>query len=175
MKLLVDKGLISLVFIVMCVLSLAACAESQPPGLASVKNLRHHTSNIYSGGQPDPGVFAEFAKQGVTDVINLRSREEMKTIAEEAAVSEAGMRYHHIAIAGIEDLNRDNAIQLDQLLAGADNKNTVIHCKSSNRVGALMALRAAWLQDKSADEALAVGKQYGLSSLEPEIKEILSQ
>ena len=108
-------------------------------------------------------------------MINLRSHEEMKSIAEEAAVTGAGMRYHHIAVAGIEDLNRNNAMQLDKLLAQAGNKNTLIHCKSSNRVGALMALRAAWLQDKGAEEALAIGKQYGLSSLEPEVIKILSQ
>jgi len=170
-----NKLLIGHVFIVMCLLSLGACAQSQPPGLESVKNLRQHTDNIYSGGQPAPGVFAEFAKQGVTDVINLRSREEMKTIAEETAVSEAGMRYHNIYIADIEDLNRNNAIQLDQLLTQAGNKNTLIHCKSSNRVGALMALRAVWLQGKNMNQALAIGKQYGLSSLEPEVKKILSQ
>ncbi|MBT4522555.1 MAG: hypothetical protein HOC23_21370 [Halieaceae bacterium] len=160
--------------IAICLLSPGIHAESQNPGLDTIVNLQQHADNIYSAGQPAQGLFTEFAKQGVTDVINLRSHEEMKTLAEEAEVLEAGMRYHHISIAGPGDLNRDNAMQFDQLLSQAGNENTLIHCKSSNRVGALMALRAAWLQNKNGDEALAVGKQYGLSSLEPVVRKILN-
>ena len=170
-----SKTLVSLVLVVMSVLSFGVRAEDQPRTLDAVVNLRHHAGNIYSAGQPGPEMFAEFAKRGVTDVINLRSPQEIKSIAEEAAVSEADMRYHNLVIADIEDLNRDNARQLNQLLAQAGNKNTLIHCKSSNRVGALMALRAAWLQGKNLGQALSIGKQYGLGSLEPEVIKVLSE
>jgi len=49
----------------------------------------------------------------------------------------------------------------------------VVHCASSNRVGAMAALRAAWLQGQSADQAIETGKAWGLKSLEPEVRALL--
>ena len=169
------KVFIKYIIVVMLVLSPGVQADDQSAGLDSVQNLRAQPDNIYSSGQPHPEVFVEFASRGGSDVINLRSLEEMKSIDEETAVTDAGMRYHHIPVASIGDLNQDNAQQLHQLLAQADNQNTLIHCKSSNRVGALMALRAVWFQDKSTEEALAIGKQHGLTTLETKVIEILNQ
>jgi len=170
-----NKPLCSFFSIVFCVLSFVVWAEDQSGALNAVPNLRHHAGNVYSAGQPNPAAFVEFANSGVTDVINLRSHDEMKEINEEAAVIEAGMHYHNIAVATVEDLNLNNARQLHQLMAQLGNKNTLIHCRSSNRVGALMALRAAWLQGKNMNEALAIGKLYGLTSLEPEIITLLTR
>ena len=45
---------------------------------------------------------------------------------------------------------------------------------SGNRVGALFALRAHWLQGLPAVEALAVGRRYGLTKLEPLVMQILA-
>jgi len=50
----------------------------------------------------------------------------------------------------------------------------LVHCMSGNRVGALFALRAFWLQGMSAVEALAVGRRYGLTKLEPLVVQILA-
>ena len=40
-------------------------------------------------------------------------------------------------------------------------------------LGALMALRARWLHEASVDEALAVGRKYGLTSLQPQVENLL--
>ncbi|MCB1596489.1 MAG: hypothetical protein KDI87_02140 [Gammaproteobacteria bacterium] len=51
----------------------------------------------------------------------------------------------------------------------------MIHCTSSNRVGALIALRAATLQGMSGDAAVELGKTWGLGSLEPAVRERLDR
>ena len=49
----------------------------------------------------------------------------------------------------------------------------LIHCASSNRVGALLALRES-LRGASDEEALEFGKQAGMTRLEPLVKERLA-
>jgi hypothetical protein len=50
----------------------------------------------------------------------------------------------------------------------------LVHCASSNRVGAMIALRAALVDGASADAALAEGRRWGLKSLEPQVRERLA-
>ena len=62
---------------------------------------------------------------------------------------------------------------LDRLLAQAEGERTLLHCASGNRVGALMALRAAWLHGASDEEALAIGRAHGLASLRGQVEMLL--
>ena len=127
--------------------------------------------NIYTGGQPES--FAEVAQAGVKHVINLRPDAETPELDEAAEVAQNGMTYHHLPISGPGDLNRDNVEKLDALLAQIGKEPVLVHCASSNRVGALAALRAAWLQDKSNSEALAIGEAWGLTKMRPAVEQIL--
>src|SRR5699024_12708494 len=68
-----------------------------------------------------------------------------------------------------------NARKLDTLLDEHAAMPTLVHCASGNRVGALMALRAAWVQGKSKEEALAIGRRWGLTKAEAAIDKRLSQ
>jgi hypothetical protein len=45
-----------------------------------------------------------------------------------------------------------------------------VHCASSNRVGAMAALRAAWIDGRPTEEALQIGRAWGLKSLEPTVR-----
>ena len=49
----------------------------------------------------------------------------------------------------------------------------LLHCGSGNRVGALLALKAFWLDGGSAEEALEVGLAGGVTRLEPTVRELL--
>ena len=49
---------------------------------------------------------------------------------------------------------------------------TLVCCGSSNRVGALLALRAHFVEGRSAAESLAFGKACGLSKLEPRVVDL---
>jgi protein tyrosine phosphatase (PTP) superfamily phosphohydrolase (DUF442 family) len=84
------------------------------------------------------------------------------------------MSYVRIPVAGAADLTRINVELLDTALRVAEPAGRVLlHCVSGNRVGALLALRENWLYGASPEDALALGRAAGLTSLEPETRKLL--
>lgn len=127
-------------------------------------------NGITSAGQPDQAAFKVFANSGYAAVIDLRTAGEERGLDEQAVVEELGMDYLSLPI-GSDGISFENARALDELL-GAYNKPVLVHCRSGNRVGALLALRASL---EGADDAAAIeaGKQGGLKSLEGEVRGVL--
>lgn len=131
--------------------------------------------DLITGGQPTAENLKTMAGAGLKHVINLRPPVEDAGFDEAALAAKLGLRYTLIPIAGAGDLTAENARKLDAALAAAPGQPTLIHCASSNRVGALLALRAARLQGKSDDDALAFGRAAGLTKMEPQVQQILAQ
>jgi uncharacterized protein (TIGR01244 family) len=130
----------------------------------------HPVDGITAAGQPDEAALKVFAEQGYTTVIDLRTEDEDRGLDEATAVRELGMSYVLLPI-GRDSINFENAKVLDKLIADADGP-VLVHCGSSNRVGALLALRKSLA---GADDAAALeyGKEGGLTSLEAQVKELL--
>lgn len=131
----------------------------------------HPVDGITAAGQPDEAALRVFAEQGYTTVIDLRTEVEDRGLDEAATVTELGMSYVLLPI-GRDSINFENAKALDKLIADADGP-VLVHCGSANRVGALLALRKSLA---GADDATALeyGKEGGLTSLEAQVKELLS-
>lgn len=115
------------------------------------------------------------AQGEVREVINLRQPGETPDFNEGAAVGAAGIAYHDLPIGGAADLTRANVEEFDRLLGTAGDQLTLVHCASGNRVGAMVALRAGWLEGKAASDAIAEGRRWGLKGLEPEVRARLQQ
>ncbi len=130
--------------------------------------------DLVTGGQPTAEDFATMASAGLKHVINLRPVTEDAGFDEAALAAKLGLRYTLIPVAGGGDLTEDNARKLDAALAAMPGQPTIVHCASSNRVGALFALRSAWVQGKSKEEALAYGRAAGLTKMEPIVEQILA-
>ena len=165
-------GIIFSAFLVM-VLGNGAVAEDFNGPLASVKNISSPEPNRYGAGQPQNKLFEEFAKAGVKHVINLRPPSEIPGTNEAAIVTTAGMAYYNIPISSAGDLTRDNVLLIDRVLNQIGEESVLVHCSSSNRVGAIMALRSAWVDGVSVDDAVKVGKRWGLTRLQPAVEELL--
>jgi len=135
-------------------------------------NEMRASDTMLSAGQPDGMQFRQAADAGVQHVINLRPLQEQGE-DESSLVEELGMRYHHLPIAGPQDLNPHTVKMLDGLLAEIGDAPTLFHCASGNRVGAMLALRAAWQQGADTGAALEYGRQTGLTKMEPVVQEIL--
>lgn len=155
--------------------ALPGFAADNPNNLQGVMNLQHPTSSLYVSGQPKPDAFAAFSREGVKHVINLRTPEEAPELNEAAVVTQAGMTYYNIPIAGAGDLTRDNVRKLDTLLKKIGSEPVLIHCSSGNRAAALITLRAAWMQNVPIDDAIQMGKSYGLTKLLPDIRKLLEE
>lgn len=126
------------------------------------------------GGQPTAGQLAAAAHTGLKRVITLRPATEDSGYDEAATARALGLDYIVLGIAGGAALNRENVDKLDALLKARPEVPTLIHCASGNRVGALMALRAAWVEGRDAEAALAVGRQWGLKAMEPTVRGLLA-
>lgn len=137
----------------------------------SIPFLGKPTPGVITGGQPNGAQFEALAKAGYRTVINTRAHGEPLVDQEQAFVEGLGMRYVHIPVGSGGDLTVANAKILADALA--DGGPALVHCASSNRVGALFALKAFHLDGQSADDALALGRAAGLTRMEPIVRGLL--
>ncbi|MGR3173617.1 MAG: fused DSP-PTPase phosphatase/NAD kinase-like protein [Candidatus Scalindua sp.] len=132
--------------------------------------------NTLTGGQP---TFDQLKKASKTDfkaVINLRTDGELPAPEQESTwVEGLGMKYFHIPVAGAEGLTLENTRLFAEVLSKTENYPLIVHCKSGNRVGALFALKAFYIDGKSKEEALLIGESAGLTSLAPAVRKILER
>lgn len=142
--------------------------------LASLPNLASPAPNLATAGRLQPQDIPVIAKVGVRHVIDLMVDSETPEFDEAAVVRSAGMSYENLPIRGAEDLTPENVARFDRLITEAGAVPTLVHCSSSNRVGAMAALRAAWIQGQSVDAALEEGRRWGMKGLEPAVRERLS-
>lgn len=139
-----------------------------------IPNRQHPSANLVTGGAPDTAALTAAAAAGVRCVFDLRPAAE-RSFDEPAVVAGLGLRFLHLPIAGAEDFTLATVRRFDSLLAEAGDGPTLLHCASGNRVGALMALRAAWLQGSPAEAALAIGRAHGLTRMEPVVQSLLAR
>ena len=172
------------------VLAVAGCSPpgtskqaSKPPQPAQVSgtvastlelaNLHKPKPDVYTAGRLQPEDVARLRAAGVRHVIDLTRDSETPSFDEASAVRAAGIAYDNLPIAGPQDLTRDNVRTFARLVSGSPQP-LLVHCASSNRVGAMAALRAAWIDGKPVDEAIVEGRAWGLTSLESAVRERLA-
>lgn len=136
-------------------------------------NLHRPQENRIASGAIDAAALGRLRAAGIKHVINLRTAEESQGFDEGRIAGGLGIEYHSIPIAGAQSLTRENARKLDELLDAAGDEPTLVHCGSGNRVGALIAVREAWINGKSVEAAIAAGKRWGLTSLEGAVRSAL--
>lgn len=152
----------------------AAVSAGPPTLLLPIPNARIPIPGVLSGGQPTTEQIAAAGSAGYKTVINLRADAEPGFEWEAAAVKAGGMAYVSIPVAGTAGLTKENVSRLDAALKDAAAKGPVLlHCGSGNRIGALLALRAVWMEGKDPAAALDYGRASGLTGLEPAVKAMI--
>ena len=111
---------------------------------------------------------------GIREVIDLTPDAETPDFDEATAVRDAGLAYANLPLAGGADLTPANVRAFDALLREAA-RPVLVHCASGNRVGAMAALRAAWIDGRPVDDAIAVGRAWGLKGLEDDVRRRLAE
>ena len=176
------------------ILVLGACSQSEPaqdagmdaeatttqaaPTLETatslgVPNARQPKAGLITAGQISQQQMDALAAAGYEHFISLRLPDESGAGWEESYAAERSWDFQRVPVAGSSGLTRENVEALDRILDQAGDEPTVLYCGSSNRVGALMALRAHWLEGASAEEALELGRAAGMTRLEPAVREML--
>ena len=146
-------------------------AEPSPSPAARLPNGAQPLPNVITGGQPTAEQLAALGEAGYTTVISLRAEGEKGDLAA-ATYESLGLDFVRVPIAGADDLDEAHVRDFAAALADAEGP-VVVHCGSGNRVGALFALQAHWLEGMRADDALDFGLAAGLTGLEPTVRERL--
>jgi uncharacterized protein (TIGR01244 family) len=140
-------------------------ASSADDGSLGIPDEHDLPSGLITSGMPDRAALERARDAGITTVISLRTMEEPGASDEQAIVEELGMTFVSIPIAGADDVTEENARAVDEAIGDEEN-STLLHCGSSNRAGAMVALRAFFVEGMAKEEALALGREAGLSRLE---------
>lgn len=140
---------------------------------AGVLNAHEPAPGLLTSGQITREQMDALADAGYKTFVSLRFPTEQGAGWEEAYASERKVWFVRLPIEGAADLTRANVEALDQTLDAASDGPVAIYCGSSNRVGAMLALRARWMDGAPPEDALALGKAAGLTRLEPEVARLL--
>ena len=162
-----------LVVLVLCCSAVYAEAAASA-ALIEIPNARQPIPGVLAGGQPTREQFADLAKAGYRTVVNLRSLAEEGAWDETEEIEALGMAFLHLPIQGSEALTRENTATLANVLNDPESYPVLIHCKSGNRVGALLALKAAWLDNATPDAAIQLGLEAGMTRLEPTARKLIA-
>jgi uncharacterized protein (TIGR01244 family) len=143
---------------------------STPRELPQVADAVTPAEGIVAAGRLKPDDIERLQHAGIRYVIDLTPDAETPDFDEAEAIRSAGLGYSNLPLRGAIDLTRENAIAFDRMMRDA-KRPVLVHCASGNRVGAMAALRAAWIEGKSEEEAVAIGKAWGLKGLESQVRE----
>ena len=135
-----------------------------------IKNARTPSANLLTAGQITEEQFTALTDLGYGTFVSLRPADENGTGWEEAFAATAGVAFHRLPVQGADGINRDNAVLLAAVLDAAGDDQVVLYCGSSNRVGALLAIKAHELDGQDVESALEIGRAAGLTRMEPMIR-----
>lgn len=141
--------------------------------LGDVEFVSQPSDTLLTHGQPEPHELVLVQRAGGKHVINLRGLDEFDDWDAGALVDALGMNYYHLPITDGQSLSRDRVALFDRILGDIGDEPVLVYCGSSNRVGAMFALRAAWLEGYSVDAAIELGREHGLTGLEARVRELL--
>jgi uncharacterized protein (TIGR01244 family) len=151
----------------------AAASALEAAAALGVPNAHEPAPGLLTAGQITEAQLDGLARAGYTTFVSLRLSDEEGAGWEEAYASGHGVTFTRIPVAGAEGLTRENVEALDRVLDAAGNTPVVVYCGSANRAGALLALRARWLDGATPEEALAFGRAAGMTRLEPVVAQLL--
>tara|TARA_A100001037_G_C15150161_1_gene638693 strand:- start:4363 stop:4890 length:528 start_codon:yes stop_codon:yes gene_type:complete len=168
---------------------LACAAEPSPPAEAvmasipdtllsvvteiGVRNARMPMDRLVTSGQPTQEQIRGLQSAGIEHFVSLRPTTEDGAGWEEELLVGEGVQFDRLPISGSGSLTRDNVEAFAAILDEVGEKTAMLYCASSNRVGAMLALKAHWVDGESAEEALELGLASGLTSLERSVRDLL--
>jgi len=178
------------------VLVVGACAESAEdeeeapppetltaaaPTLADLQaigipNTAMPLSNVVTARQPTEEQLTALVDHGFIHFISLSPSTAEGAGWEEGIAADAGIHFSRIPVEGADGLTRENVFELDRVLNEVEDQDraTVVYAVNADEVGAMLALRAHWLEGADPEVAIELGQRAGLSGLERSVRELLT-
>lgn len=150
-------------------------AQEQPDNPQKLSSLFIPIEGLLVGGQPSVEDLGKIKALGFNTIISLRPElEEESEVGynEQSEAAKLGFEFIRIPITDADDLNNKNLSALDMAIEKA-NGGAFLHCRTGNRVGAMLALRAFRMQQRSYADALALGKNSGMTWLTESVEKLM--
>lgn len=140
---------------------------------AAPRDLGRPFPALWTCGHPTEDQVQAMAMLGMATFVSLRAATEEGSGWEEEWAARSGVAFVRVPVTGAVDVDYAHARSLDAVLNSASGGPILLYCGSSNRVGALLALRAHGLQGVPVSEAIALGERAGLKGLLPRVREVI--
>lgn len=158
------------VMMVTAAFAISGCATLVPDTpVTAIAGALSPAPGVVSAGRLNADDIARARAAGIRQIIDLTPDAETPGFDEAAAVRTEGLSYANLPLRGAGDLTLRNVEAFDALLRTA-KRPVLVHCASGNRVGAMAALRAAWIDGRTDDDAISIGRSWGLKGLEDEVR-----
>jgi uncharacterized protein (TIGR01244 family) len=141
--------------------SVEAVGAQVPDQAAGIVNYKRLHARLAAGGSLSAEAMRELKAMGFQTVVDLRTEAE-GTLQEKAAVEALGLRYVSVPISPAT-FTLDDAKAVANVLADPASGPVLLHCASSNRVGAVYGV-VQRLEGKTLAEAEAAAREAGLKS-----------
>ncbi len=138
-----------------------------------VPNARMPLPNLVTAGQPNEEQFDGLAAAGYQHFISLRPSSERGAGWEEEHSADGRFDFMRLPIENADALTRENVEAFAALMETVGDEPTVLYCGSSNRVGAMLALKAFWVDGADAEAAFELGQEAGMTRLADPVRELL--
>ena len=113
------------------------------------------------------------AQKGIKTVIDLLPTQDAPLKNEREVAQTYEIVYLNLPIADANDITFENADKLHELFEQYGHSPLLLHCRSANRNGALKALIAFKIEHKSADDAITIGRKWGLTTHEAIVRSLM--
>ena len=142
----------------------ADAGETESFGLM---NESHPEKGLVFAGQITPEQVQALADAGYETVLDLRGVDEDRGMDEPRVVEAAGLEYVQIPVTGE---TMDDEATYERFFEALEHgkRPMLVHCGSSNRVGAMYAAYLGSERGVPVEEALAAGREAGMTSPELE-------
>lgn len=167
-------ALLTLALLSACGGSSPKLALAAPTAYTAVAGIPNASSmgRLILAGQPTEEQVAALGEAGVETMIDMCRPEERPNRDEAAEAEAAGIVYKHLPLSGADALTDAYMDHIRSELRAAENGLTVLHCRSANRVGAVMIPYLVLDQGRGLEQAIAEAKQIGLRSAALEAKAV---
>ena len=161
------RHLLVLVTLLAASLPVTEGAQETDPleGQSSLPNYYRLRPDIATAGQPTDEALEAVQRAGFKAVLNLRTEQE-GSLDEKPKVEALGMEYFNIPI-GREGFSPEIVSKFRDILAESANRPILIHCASSNRVGAMWYIHQVLENGESESSALEEAKKSRLALRNP--------
>jgi protein tyrosine/serine phosphatase len=166
-------GSLSVVMFALLLCAPAAPAQTQI-AYPELPNFHQVNSQLYRGAQPLEGGIQRLKQLGIKTIINLRGEDE-ETHAERSEAEALGLHYQSIPLPGFSRPPSEKVERALEIINNPAYQPVFVHCHhGKDRTGVVIAAYRITHDGCPSKAAKAEAKRYGMSFLQIEMKDFIS-